>query len=212
MVQSLFKVDGIAKLAVKFLQQQSLKSYLNSRGQYLPQVTNTGSPPQATTQSIPCIQPCQFLSQTSLVHITATHNNLLAQTLRQAQSKLCMYPCPLSDVPHLALPATLNKYGNQWSLGEKLTGLDARDAINMLGKPWHPALKAWYGTLLLPVCNAIQIMAFTAGRQGLSTARLGQACALLKNHLEKYGKAEHSQPCGEECPEYGSGFCAKPSS
>ena len=34
----------------------------------------TGSAPQASTQSIPCIQPCQFLTETTLIHISATHN------------------------------------------------------------------------------------------------------------------------------------------
>ena len=34
----------------------------------------TGSAPQASTQSIPCTQPCYFLPQTSLIPISATHN------------------------------------------------------------------------------------------------------------------------------------------
>ena len=34
----------------------------------------TGSAPQASTQSIPCTQPCHFLPQTSLIPISATHN------------------------------------------------------------------------------------------------------------------------------------------
>ena len=34
----------------------------------------TGSASQASIQSIPCIQPCQFLAQTSLIPLSATHN------------------------------------------------------------------------------------------------------------------------------------------
>ena len=34
----------------------------------------TGSASQASIQSIPCIQPSQFRAQTSLIHLSATHN------------------------------------------------------------------------------------------------------------------------------------------
>ena len=45
----------------------------------------TGSAPQASTQSIPCTQPCHFLPQTSLIPISATHNKYLPLAARPPQ-------------------------------------------------------------------------------------------------------------------------------
>ena len=78
----------------------------------------------------PCLQPFQLPLLSSLLslpclHYLPPHTNLgerlTGSDIRQAQSILCMYPCPLTTVrPPLALPAALNKYAAPAQLTQRL--------------------------------------------------------------------------------------------
>ena len=80
--------------------------------------------PQASTQSIPCTQPCYLLTQTSLIPISATHNKNLHVPLPalrctppcatchpyQIKTSPCTQPCYFLTQPSLfPISATHNK-------------------------------------------------------------------------------------------------------